>query len=149
MDSSSATPTPTPITEGTQSSIGTSGTQPSETPTSTPNLVTDSQVPTIENVASVPPPTSASLPPSDSVKRKNQSIAWEHFTRLTNPDGSKLARPRAKCKHCPQTYAVDSKSNGTTNMRTHLLYQCRKSPLFIPAKKQRYLAFDSIENGVM
>ncbi|KAK9951263.1 hypothetical protein M0R45_006718 [Rubus argutus] len=36
---------------------------------------------------------------------------------------------------------------GTTNMRTHLLYQCRKSPLFIPSKKQRYLAFDSAENG--
>lgn len=154
MESNSVTPTPTPspATEGTQSSIGTT---PSETPISTPNLVTGSQVPAIENAASVPPPTSASVPPpasasvppSDSVKRKNQSIAWEHFTRLTNPDGSKLARARAKCKHCPQTYAVDSKSNGTTNMRTHLLYQCRKSPLFIPAKKQRYLAFDSAENG--
>ncbi|KAK9951262.1 hypothetical protein M0R45_006717 [Rubus argutus] len=31
---------------------------------------------------------------------------------MTNPDGSKMAKARAKCSHCTQTYAVDSKSNG-------------------------------------
>ncbi|KAK9951253.1 hypothetical protein M0R45_006709 [Rubus argutus] len=152
MESNSITPTPSPATNFTHSSTGTT---PSQTPTSTPIPVSSSQVPTIQNGASVPPIDSASIPPIDSasipplesVKRKNKSIAWEHFTKMTNPDGSKMAKARAKCSHCTQTYAVDSKSNGTTNMRTHLLYQCRKSPLFIPSKKQRYLAFDSAENG--
>jgi hypothetical protein len=80
-------------------------------------------------------------------KRKNKSEAWEHFTKLKNADGSVMQKPRAKCKYCPQTYACHSKANGTSAMRTHMLYQCRKSPAYIPAKKQRYIAFDSAENG--
>ncbi|KAK9905142.1 hypothetical protein M0R45_000478 [Rubus argutus] len=58
-----------------------------------------------------------------------------------------ISKPRAKCKYCPQTYACHSKANGTSAMRTHMLYQCRKSPTYIPAKKYRYIAFDSAENG--
>ncbi|KAK9942761.1 hypothetical protein M0R45_008409 [Rubus argutus] len=58
-----------------------------------------------------------------------------------------ISKPRAKCKYCPQTYACHSKANGTSSMWTHMLYQCRKSPAYIPAKKYRHIAFDSAENG--
>lgn len=93
------------------------------------------------------PPASAEAVDDFATKRKNKSEAWDHSIKLKNADGSVMHKPRAKCKYCPQTYACHSKANGTSAMRTHMLYQCRKSPVYIPAKKQRYLAFDSAENG--
>ncbi|XP_050378149.1 uncharacterized protein LOC126795342 [Argentina anserina] len=65
---------------------------------------------------------------------------------MKNPDGSRLAKQRAKCFHCPHTYLCDTKSNGTSNMRNHLFYHCKKCPLYIPSKKQKNLVWDSAEN---
>ncbi|KAK9935412.1 hypothetical protein M0R45_022515 [Rubus argutus] len=135
MEESSQTPNPT------DSSIGTT-----PTPGST---VQDSGVLVTEQTPTPVPPAPPSVDAEDlaDAKRRNQSLAWDHFTKMKNPDGSQLAKPRAKCNYCPQTYACHSKANGTTAMRTHMLYQCKKSPLYVPAKKQRYLTFDSQENG--
>ncbi|XP_061998889.1 uncharacterized protein LOC133716185 [Rosa rugosa] len=126
------------------------------TPTSTSSALVSSDKPPFAQVqstqvsAQVQPTDAASsqLPLADTEsKKKNKSIAWDHFTNLLNPDGLKMEKPRAKCNYCPQTYFVHSKSNGTTSMKNHMLYQCKKCPLYIPAKKQRHLAFDSVENG--
>ncbi|KAL6214777.1 hypothetical protein ACLB2K_014209 [Fragaria x ananassa] len=77
-------------------------------------------------------------------KRKNHSIAWDHFTLMKNPDGTPLAKPRAKCNHCPQTYGCDIRSNGTSNMKNHLLFNCPNCPLRVP-KKQKQLAQESFD----
>ncbi|KAK9910678.1 hypothetical protein M0R45_034630 [Rubus argutus] len=140
MEQSSQTPNPA------DSSIGTTPT-PGSTVQDAGVLVSQPTQATPTPVPPAPPSVPAEALPELDAKRKNQSLAWEHFTRMKNPDGSQMARPRAKCNYCPQTYACHSKANGTTAMRTHMLYQCRKSPLYIPAKKQRYLTFDSQENG--
>ncbi|RYR19682.1 hypothetical protein Ahy_B03g064550 isoform B [Arachis hypogaea] len=54
-----------------------------------------------------------------------RSWTWEHFTK--DPK-SKPSYPRAKCDWCGASYACDSHRNGTTNMRYHLLNQCKKFP---------------------
>ncbi|KAK9921091.1 hypothetical protein M0R45_029619 [Rubus argutus] len=36
----------------------------------------------------LPPSVPAEALPELDAKRKNQSLAWEHFTRMKNPDGS-------------------------------------------------------------
>ncbi|XP_040374760.1 uncharacterized protein LOC121052884 [Rosa chinensis] len=79
-------------------------------------------------------------------KRKNKSMVWDHFTKLLNPDGTKMLRPKAKCNYCPQTYMVHSKSNSISSMRNRMLYQCKKNPLYLPAKKQKNLMFESGES---
>ncbi|CAI8586699.1 unnamed protein product [Vicia faba] len=50
---------------------------------------------------------------------KPRSWTWEHFTKI----GS-----RAKCNWCDVTYAADSQRNGTSNLKHHLLHQCKKFP---------------------
>ncbi|KAI5420392.1 hypothetical protein KIW84_044253 [Lathyrus oleraceus] len=50
---------------------------------------------------------------------KPRSWTWEHFTKI----GS-----RAKCKWCDVSYAADSQKNGTSNLKHHLLHQCKKFP---------------------
>ncbi|XP_024156351.1 zinc finger BED domain-containing protein RICESLEEPER 2-like [Rosa chinensis] len=144
--------------EGTQGTPGTHG---------TPTDVTGSSIGTTQSqldpaaamgVVPLAQPASTTTTTADTAaseqpatdsgpKRKNKSIAWDHFTKLTNPDGSKMDKPRAKCNYCPQTYYVHSKSNGTLSMRNHMLYTCRKCPLYIPAKKQKHLVFDYADNG--
>ncbi|KAK2637351.1 hypothetical protein Ddye_032143 [Dipteronia dyeriana] len=44
------------------------------------------------------------------------------FSRNHTKDGIK----RARCKHCGDTYACGSGSNGTTNMNTHIEKSCKK-----------------------
>ncbi|XP_061995799.1 zinc finger BED domain-containing protein RICESLEEPER 2-like isoform X2 [Rosa rugosa] len=152
MEGNSNTVTPTPTSIEAASSIG----------TSVPSFPASEISPTaVAAIVSVPPGPVAivSGQPTDSTagtdapglestsKRKNKSVAWEHFTKMKNPNGTPMAKPRAKCNYCPQTHACHSKSNGTSSMKTHMLYQCKKCLLYIPAKKQRCLTFDSIENG--
>ena len=56
------------------------------------------------------------------IKKPNQtSYVWGHFILLEGE--------RAKCKYCGKTYAVGSKTYGTTNLRTHLEVQCKKYPM--------------------
>lgn len=130
------------------------------TPSSTPSPTPSSSIPQLPPPTSTPPsirPTAAQanldaqstqLAAADvGCKRKNSSVVWEHFTKLTNPDGSKMEKPRAKCNYCPQTYLVHSKSNGTSSMRHHMLAVCRKCPLYAVNKRQRYLTFESAEGG--
>ncbi|XP_050895477.1 zinc finger BED domain-containing protein RICESLEEPER 2-like [Lathyrus oleraceus] len=50
---------------------------------------------------------------------KSRSWTWEHFTKI----GS-----RAKCNWCDVTYAADSQRNDTSNLKHHLLHQCKKFP---------------------
>ncbi|CAI8615833.1 unnamed protein product [Vicia faba] len=50
---------------------------------------------------------------------KPRSWTWEHFTKI----GS-----RAKCNWCDVTYVSDSQRNGTSNLKHHLLHQCKKFP---------------------
>lgn len=108
--------------------------------------------PAAASAPAAPPAPAPSSEPSlstegECVKRKNQSEVWDHFVKLKNPDGTKVAKPRAKCKYCPQTYACDPKTNGTTSMRTHMLYQCKKCPVYIPSKRQKHLSFETLDQG--
>ncbi|RYR59551.1 hypothetical protein Ahy_A05g025450 [Arachis hypogaea] len=52
-----------------------------------------------------------------------RSWIWEHFKK--DDSGPK---PRAICKWCGASYATDSHKNGTSNLKSHLLSQCRKFP---------------------
>ncbi|XP_072060335.1 zinc finger BED domain-containing protein RICESLEEPER 2-like [Arachis hypogaea] len=52
-----------------------------------------------------------------------RSWTWEHFKK--DDSGPK---PRAICKWCGASYAADSHKNGTSNLKSHLLSQCRKFP---------------------
>jgi len=54
---------------------------------------------------------------------KTRSWVWKHFTKDDHP-----TNPRATCNWCAATYAADSHRNGTTNLRIHLLSQCKKFP---------------------
>ncbi|TXG53731.1 hypothetical protein EZV62_018987 [Acer yangbiense] len=55
-------------------------------------------------------------------KGQKKSKCWQHFQEYHTKDG----RKRAKCKHCGDTYACGSGSNGTTNMNTHINKRCKK-----------------------
>ena len=108
--------------------------------------------PAVASAPAAPPAPAPSSEPSlttegECVKRKNQSEVWDHFVKLKNPNGTKVAKPRAKCKYCPQTYACDPKTNGTTSMRTHMLYQRKKCPVYIPSKRQKHLSFETFDQG--
>ncbi|XP_040369412.1 uncharacterized protein LOC112187027 [Rosa chinensis] len=125
----------------------------SSTPISTPTATVDSSIGTTNSPSPTPVPQSLPpLPPlpeddDGTSKRKNSSIVWQHFEKMKNPDGSWVKPARSKCKYCPQTYASCSRSNGTSAMRTHVMFQCRKSPIYVPNKKQKFLTFDSAESG--
>lgn len=116
------------------------------TPTSTP--ASGSMVQHRLHSSQAPPDAAAAASGNSSSvqsKRKNHSIAWDHFTLMKNPDGTPLAKPRAKCNHCPQTYGCDTRSNGTSNMKNHLLFNCPKCPLRVPKKqKQLVISFLSL-----
>lgn len=110
----------------------------------TPSNGTSAMVPgpapaPVAPTSTTPTPAAPASDAAAARERKNSSVAWDHFTEIKNPDGSRLAKPRAKCNHCPQTYQCDTKSSGTSNMRNHLLYQCKKCPLFIPNKRHKHL----------
>ncbi|KAL6204194.1 hypothetical protein ACLB2K_021462 [Fragaria x ananassa] len=66
---------------------------------------------------------------------------------MKNVDESMRKPGRVKCKYCPQTYANDSRSNGTSTMKGHVTLQCRKSPIYIGSKRQRQLSFEPSEKG--
>ncbi|XP_072060642.1 zinc finger BED domain-containing protein RICESLEEPER 2-like [Arachis hypogaea] len=73
-----------------------------------------------------------------------RSWTWEHFTRdpKSNP-----SHPRAKCNWCGASYACDSHRNGTTNMRYHLLNQCKKFPRESGDPSQTILTFQQKKEG--
>ena len=84
------------------------------------------------------------LPPSvgNTITGKKRSIVWGHFTII---EGGK--KPRAACNYCGTTYTCNTKLNGTTNMRTHIQWQCLKYPYREDKKKQSTLAFKPKEEG--
>ncbi|TXG72895.1 hypothetical protein EZV62_001474 [Acer yangbiense] len=58
-------------------------------------------------------------------------FCWEYQTK----DGKK----RARCKHCGDTYACGSGSNGTTNMNTHIRKRCKKYRPPVTNSRQTFL----------
>ena len=56
----------------------------------------------------------------------NQSIVWEHFTKVlpANKDN-----PKASCNYCQKLIGCHYRRNGTSPMITHLTSGCQKSPL--------------------
>ncbi|KAL0420834.1 UNVERIFIED_CONTAM: hypothetical protein Slati_3106300 [Sesamum latifolium] len=61
---------------------------------------------------------------SQRPKRKEtckRSKVWDHFIAYTNSEG----KPRARCKYCERTYAVDPSKNDTSTMNNHLK-ACKK-----------------------
>lgn len=56
---------------------------------------------------------------------KPRSWTWDHFTKYNCP---KSRKRRARCKWCEATYACDTHRNGTSNLKNHLLTQCKKFP---------------------
>ncbi|KAK1411369.1 hypothetical protein QVD17_37917 [Tagetes erecta] len=66
---------------------------------------------------------SNSQPVKQSRKYKPRSEVWKHFTRYIDKDG----KVRARCNYCIIDYACDSKSSGTSNMRSHLP-KCEANP---------------------
>ncbi|RYR58268.1 hypothetical protein Ahy_A05g023922 isoform A [Arachis hypogaea] len=73
-----------------------------------------------------------------------RSWTWEHFTK--DPK-SKPSHPRTKCNWCGASYACDSHRNGTTNMRYHLLYQCKKFSRDSGDPSQTILTFQQKKEG--
>ncbi|RYQ96007.1 hypothetical protein Ahy_B08g091439 isoform A [Arachis hypogaea] len=54
---------------------------------------------------------------------KNMVQTWKHFKKDENGP-----KPRVIYKWCGSSYASDSHKNGTSNLKSHLLSQCRKFP---------------------
>ncbi|RYQ92534.1 hypothetical protein Ahy_B09g098765 [Arachis hypogaea] len=73
-----------------------------------------------------------------------KSWTWKYFTK--DPK-SKPSHPRAKCNWCGASYACDSHRNGTTNMRYHLLNQCKKFPRDSGDPSQTILTFQQKKEG--
>jgi hypothetical protein len=73
-----------------------------------------------------------SLPTRDKKsKRKNinQSMAWDHFTKVEPID---FNNPKAKCNYCLRQFGCHRRL-GTSAMLSHLHFGCKKSPI----KRQR------------
>ncbi|KAL5557141.1 hypothetical protein UlMin_039377 [Ulmus minor] len=60
---------------------------------------------------------------------KKTSDVWAHFK--IRVDG------RAECNYCGQDYKYDTKTCGTSTLRTHVEVKCKKYPLQIEDKKQK------------
>ena len=56
----------------------------------------------------------------------NQSIVWEHFTKVLPADKD---NPKASCNYCQKLIGRYYRRNGTSPMMTHLTFGCQKSPL--------------------
>jgi len=52
---------------------------------------------------------------------------------------------RAKCNWCGTTYAADSHKNGTTNLKNHLLIQCKKFPKELMDPTQKVLSLQQLK----
>ena len=105
-------------------------------------------IPKVDKKRKAPPPvgeTSVDDSTEDPGKRKPsrpRSWTWDHFTRDPN---SKSSTPRAKCNWCGASYACDTHRNGTTNMKNHLLTQCKKFPKESLDPSQTILSFQQLK----
>ena len=72
-----------------------------------------------------PPPNLSDQSVSGSQRGRVRSFVWDHFTKIPKGDPSK---PRAACNYCGASYACDTKTNGTKNMKYHIEHQCKKCP---------------------
>ncbi|PRQ43338.1 hypothetical protein RchiOBHm_Chr3g0467411 [Rosa chinensis] len=85
------------------------GSGASQTLNATPTRSSTETTPTATSEAAAPlllpppPPSAAAAPISEAkyVKRNNQFVAWDHFEKMRNSDGTPLEKPKAKCKYCP------------------------------------------------
>ncbi|XP_028096035.1 zinc finger BED domain-containing protein RICESLEEPER 4-like [Camellia sinensis] len=73
---------------------------------------------------------SESKPPKPPNKRKNESSGgrapssvWDHFDKVIREDGKR----RAVCKYCFKEYMADSRTHGTSNLRSHTP-NCKQFP---------------------
>ncbi|RYR68627.1 hypothetical protein Ahy_A03g015101 [Arachis hypogaea] len=62
--------------------------------------------------------------PNEGNRKSSRPRSWT-WKYLTKDLKSKPSHPRAKCNWCGTSYACDSHRNGTTDMRDHLLNQCK------------------------
>ncbi|XP_072054326.1 zinc finger BED domain-containing protein RICESLEEPER 2-like [Arachis hypogaea] len=81
---------------------------------------------------------------TDEGKRKPsrpRSWTWDHFTKdeTSNPQ-----YPRAKCNWCGASYGCDTHKNGTSNMKNHLLSQCKKFSKEALDPTQKILCFQDV-----
>ena len=65
---------------------------------------------------------------TEPTKKKRKGVearakCWLHFEKIKDEAGG----PAAKCKHCGKTFYGDSKKNGTSSLRNHVL-NCTKMP---------------------
>jgi hypothetical protein len=77
----------------------------------------------VGEASTLPATNEANIEAGDTGNRKPikpRSWTWKHFT--------KIGRSRAECNWCGVSYAADSHKNGTSNMKHHLVHQCRKFP---------------------
>jgi macrodomain Ter protein organizer (MatP/YcbG family) len=56
----------------------------------------------------------------------NQSVVWEHFTKVLPVDKD---NPKASCNYCQRLIGCHYRRNGTSPMMTHLTSGCKNSPL--------------------
>ena len=86
---------------------------------------------TIENVVSIAESKEGNQEKTKKrgKSRKKTSDVWSHFK--IHADG------RAKCNYCGQDYKYDTKTCGTSTLRTHVKVKCKKYPLRIEDKKQK------------
>ncbi|CAL5354556.1 unnamed protein product [Camellia sinensis] len=73
---------------------------------------------------------SESKPPKPPNKRKSESSGgrapssvWDHFDKVIGEDGKR----RAVCKYCFKEYMADSRTHGTSNLRSHTP-NCKQFP---------------------
>ncbi|KAL5543709.1 hypothetical protein UlMin_007493 [Ulmus minor] len=100
------------------------------------NPSADQDVPTVESTTENDVPIAKSEEGNHEKTKKKRGWAgkktsdvWAHFK--IRVDG------RAKCNYCGQDYKYDTKTCGTSTLRTHIKVKCKKYPLWIEDKKQK------------
>ncbi|XP_028053531.1 zinc finger BED domain-containing protein RICESLEEPER 2-like [Camellia sinensis] len=91
---------------------------------------------------------SESKPPKPPNKRKSESSGgrapssvWDHFDKVIGEDGKR----RAVCKYCYKEYMADSRTHGTSNLRSHTP-NCKQFPNN-DKDGQQTLSFKPKQNG--
>ncbi|CAA0823703.1 Unknown protein [Striga hermonthica] len=84
---------------------------------------------------------------TNTKKRKERSIAWDHCVKNIVQDEEGNKETFAICKHCELQMPADTKRNGTRGLLNHLYYRCESSPLRVVMDKSQPTLTQSMMGG--
>ncbi|XP_055959936.1 zinc finger BED domain-containing protein RICESLEEPER 2-like [Mercurialis annua] len=111
---------------GVEGVVGSSPELPPSTQQQQPVAVGEGSSEPSQQQQEVANPDATGAKPVDK-KRKQVSVrskVWDHFERIVDENGKLIL---SKCLYCAKTYNSDTKINGTSTLRSHIL-SCLKNP---------------------